>query len=229
MDWPRVVVDRRDGVLVAELTDQTDDGTVPSSSTAQISTLDECLHELESSTALRCGVLYVHSNSRIGRGEARTRREFDRVRADRLIDSRRRSTPVVAAAEGTVLNGGFHSVLACDLVVASTETCFGFSGFDPETVRDRTRLLASGGALPPNVIRELLLTEQKLDAARAERLGFVNRLCPPGQALATAVATAQEIARRTTDEQPSALEPYRRQWLSVQAAAFLERNQGGRQ
>ncbi len=43
--------------------------------------------------------------------------------------------------------------------------------------------------------RELLLTGDPIDADRAERLGFVNRLVGPGEAVEEAVALAQRICR----------------------------------
>jgi enoyl-CoA hydratase len=48
-------------------------------------------------------------------------------------------------------------------------------------------------ALPADVACEMLLTGHDLDAARGERLGFVNVLTEPGQALAGAEALADEI------------------------------------
>jgi enoyl-CoA hydratase len=49
-------------------------------------------------------------------------------------------------------------------------------------------------ALPANVARELLLTGRRLDAARAERLGFVNALAEPGGALEVALELADAIS-----------------------------------
>jgi enoyl-CoA hydratase len=51
-------------------------------------------------------------------------------------------------------------------------------------------------ALPLNVARELLLTGDRLDADRAERIGLVNRIVPAGEALAAAVAMAETICTR---------------------------------
>jgi enoyl-CoA hydratase len=41
---------------------------------------------------------------------------------------------------------------------------------------------------------ELALTGEPVDADRAHQLGMVNRLCEPGEALATALALAAQIA-----------------------------------
>ncbi len=109
------------------------------------------------------------------------------------IITRTRTKPLIAAVEGFALGGGFELVMCCDLVVASSTTQFGL----PEPKRG---LMADfGGAfritryLPPNVARELLLTTDTIDAERAERLGLVNRLADPGEALPVAVGLAERI------------------------------------
>lgn len=109
------------------------------------------------------------------------------------IITRARNKPLIAAVEGIALGGGLELVLCCDMVVAATDARFGL----PEPKRG---LMADfGGAfritrhLPPNVARELLLTAGDLDAARAERLGLVNRLADPGQALPVALELARQV------------------------------------
>jgi enoyl-CoA hydratase/carnithine racemase len=47
--------------------------------------------------------------------------------------------------------------------------------------------------LPLNIARELALTGDPLDAARAQVLGLVNHLTPAGQALSRAVDLAERI------------------------------------
>jgi enoyl-CoA hydratase len=102
--------------------------------------------------------------------------------------------PMIAAVEGWALAGGFEMVLACDLVVAGQSAKFGV----PEVKRS---LVAGGGAalrLPERVgltvAMELLLTGDPIDAARAERIGLVNRVVPDGTALEEALALAAVIA-----------------------------------
>jgi enoyl-CoA hydratase len=99
----------------------------------------------------------------------------------------------IAAVSGAALAGGFEIVLACDLVVASTEASFGL----PEV---RRGLLASAGGvyrlprlLPRNVALELIATGDRLDAARAHAFGLVNRLVPPGAVMAEAMALAEVV------------------------------------
>ncbi|MCC6216034.1 MAG: crotonase/enoyl-CoA hydratase family protein [Polyangiaceae bacterium] len=110
------------------------------------------------------------------------------------IVRRARVKPLVAAVDGPALAGGCEVVLACDLVVASRAARFGL----PEV--KRSLVAAAGGlfrlprALPERVALELVLTGDSIDAERAERLGLVNRLVEPGEALAGALALAGAIA-----------------------------------
>lgn len=108
---------------------------------------------------------------------------------------RERSKPWIAAVNGKALAGGTELVLACDLVVAVEQAAFGL----PEVLRGL--IAAAGGlyrlprAIPPNVALELILTAGQLDAERAHRFGWVNRLVPDVDALhEAALALATEIA-----------------------------------
>lgn len=102
--------------------------------------------------------------------------------------------PLIGAAEGWALAGGFELLLACDLVVASRTARFGV----PEV--KRSLVAAAGGALlltrrvPTAVAMEMLLTGDPIDAERAAAIGLVNRLTDEGGALEEAVALATTIA-----------------------------------
>ena len=102
--------------------------------------------------------------------------------------------PLVGAAEGWALAGGFELLLACDLVVAGASARFGV----PEV--KRSLVAAAGGALllakrvPRALALELLLTGDPIDAARAAEIGLVNRVVPEGGALEAAVELAERIA-----------------------------------
>jgi enoyl-CoA hydratase/carnithine racemase len=102
--------------------------------------------------------------------------------------------PLIAAVEGYALAGGFELVLACDLVVASESAQFGV----PEVKRG---LAATAGGLvrlprqlPYRIALELALTGDMFPARRAYEYGLINRLTPPGEALAEARRLAQSIA-----------------------------------
>jgi enoyl-CoA hydratase len=109
------------------------------------------------------------------------------------VARRTRTTPLVAAVEGLALGGGMEMVLACDLVVAGRSATFGLPEVSRGVVATCGALFRGPRALPLNVIRELLLTGERLSAERAERLGFVNVLASDGSALEAAIALAQRI------------------------------------
>lgn len=102
--------------------------------------------------------------------------------------------PLIAAAEGWALAGGFELLLACDLVVAGRGAKFGV----PEVKRS---LVARGGAalqlprrVPFAIALELLLTGDPITAERAAEVGLVNRVTEQGGALAGALELATTIA-----------------------------------
>lgn len=109
------------------------------------------------------------------------------------IVARERTKPVIAAVDGPAFAGGCEIVLACDLVVASTQAAFGL----PEV--KRSLVAAAGGlfrlprAIPRNVAMELALTGDPIPAERAHALGLVNELVEPGQALDAAVKLAERV------------------------------------
>ncbi len=109
------------------------------------------------------------------------------------IISRVRTKPLLAAVEGAALGGGFEVVLACDLVVAARTARFGLPEVHRSLVPTCGGLFRAPVALPHNVANEMLLTGDPIDAERAERLGLVNRVTEPGDALAVAIALAARI------------------------------------
>jgi len=109
--------------------------------------------------------------------------------------------PMIAAVEGWAVAGGFEIALACDLIVAVRDARFGL----PEV---RRGLVAAAGGLlrlprriPPAIAKQLALTGEPLSAADASRLGLVNELTEPGQALDGAL----DLARRITPNGPLAV------------------------
>ncbi|MEO8298624.1 MAG: enoyl-CoA hydratase-related protein [Burkholderiales bacterium] len=157
--------------------------------------LDAALNTLDDDATLRAGVLtggtqvFCAGSDLASGGDYVTERggEYGVIR-------RQRRKPLVAAVEGIAFGGGMEIALACDLVVAADNARFGL----PEVVRGVLptcgALFRTAQRLPANIARELVLTGQPMAAARAHALGFVNALTSPGQALAQAVALAQQIA-----------------------------------
>ena len=103
--------------------------------------------------------------------------------------------PLIAAANGSALAGGFEILISCDMVVAADHAKFGI----PEASRG---LIAGGGGLirlpkriPLAVAYEMALTADPIDATRAYELGLVNRVVPGEKVLDEAVALAERIAK----------------------------------
>lgn len=103
--------------------------------------------------------------------------------------------PVLAAVEGHAVAGGLELALWCDLRIAATDAIlgvycrrFGVPLIDLGTIR-LPRLVGHGHAM------DLILTGRGVAGEEALRMGLVNRLVPPGQALGAAVALAHELAR----------------------------------
>lgn len=103
--------------------------------------------------------------------------------------------PLIAAANGSALAGGFEMMISCDMVVAADHAKFGI----PEASRG---LVAGAGGLirlpkrvPIAIAYEMALTAEPIDAARAYELGLVNRVVPSDQVLDVALALAERIAK----------------------------------
>jgi enoyl-CoA hydratase len=102
--------------------------------------------------------------------------------------------PVIAAIEGHAVAGGLELALWCDLRVAATDAVlgvycrrFGVPLVDGGTVR-LPRLVGQSHAL------DLVLTGRGVGGPEALSMGLVNRLTPPGAALAEALVLAHELA-----------------------------------
>jgi enoyl-CoA hydratase len=101
--------------------------------------------------------------------------------------------PVIAAVEGFAVAGGLELAIWCDLRVAATDAVFGVFCrrwgvplIDGGTVR-LPRLIGHSHAL------DLILTGRGVSGDEAQRMGLANRLCEPGQALATALELAEQL------------------------------------
>ncbi len=109
--------------------------------------------------------------------------------------------PVIAAVGGACLDAGLELALACDLRVASERATFGLSwcrrGLTPAFGGIR-RLLSLAG---PAAAKEMCFSGEDVEARRAYRMGFVERLVPCGEE----VTVALEIASRWAQCPPAVL------------------------
>jgi enoyl-CoA hydratase/carnithine racemase len=109
--------------------------------------------------------------------------------------------PVICAVNGLCMGAGFEIMLSTDLRVASDTATFAL----PET---HLGVVPAGGTLtrlvrqvPYAVAMELMLLGETFDAARAERVGLVNRVVPAGDVL----PAAYDLARRLITASGTAL------------------------
>ena len=113
--------------------------------------------------------------------------------------------PVIAAVNGHCLGYGLTLVTWCDFVVASERATFGF----PE-VRLGIPTIVGAIRLPERIgwqyAMELLLTGERIDAARAHEVGLAGWVVPhdslldEARALADRLVAAAPLAQRATKE-----------------------------
>jgi enoyl-CoA hydratase/carnithine racemase len=103
----------------------------------------------------------------------------------------RGSKPIVAAVEGWCVGAGLSIAMLCDTVVAAEDARF-MTGFG------KIGLIADLGllhTLPRRVgegrARQILLYNEPLAAAEAERIGLIDRVVPRGAALESALERAR--------------------------------------
>ncbi|MGB8179244.1 MAG: crotonase/enoyl-CoA hydratase family protein [Acidimicrobiales bacterium] len=111
------------------------------------------------------------------------------------ITRRELSKPIICAANGSALAGGFEIMISCDMVIAADHAKFGI----PEASRG---LVAGAGGLirlpkrvPLTIAYEMALTAEPIDAARARELGLVNHVVPGDQVQEAALDLAERIAK----------------------------------
>ncbi|MEZ5244331.1 MAG: crotonase/enoyl-CoA hydratase family protein [Acidimicrobiales bacterium] len=102
--------------------------------------------------------------------------------------------PVIAAIEGFAVAGGIELAVWCDLRVAATDAIlgvycrrWGVPLVDGGTIR-LPRLIGASHA------NDLILTGRGVGGDEALRMGLVNRLSAPGEALTDAKVLARELA-----------------------------------
>jgi enoyl-CoA hydratase/carnithine racemase len=103
--------------------------------------------------------------------------------------------PVIAAVEGTATAAGCQLVASCDLAIASSTAKFGTSGINVGLFCS-TPMVAVSRKVARKHAMEMLLTGDLISARDAHRMGLVNRVVEPGQALAEAAKLAKKIAQR---------------------------------
>lgn len=102
----------------------------------------------------------------------------------------------ICAVEGHCIGGGVALAISCDLVVAAESARF----VVPEIDRGMN---LGWGAVPrlvnlvgPARAKQIAIVADPVPAVEAERLGLVQEVAPPGQALDRALAMAEKVAAK---------------------------------
>jgi crotonobetainyl-CoA hydratase len=127
--------------------------------------------------------------------------------------------PVIAVVNGLCLGGGAEIVAACDLAIAADDTEFAFA-------EPLVGLAALGGGALQRLPRQLpmkdamwmVLTAERIPAAQAAQMRFINEAVPRGELM----TRAREIARRLLRCAPLALEASKQVMLQSQRFPDLQ-------
>ena len=101
--------------------------------------------------------------------------------------------PVIAAVNGIAMGGGFELALACDLIIASQNAVFALPEPKVGLAALAGGLLRLPAQIPQKHAMGMILTGRHVKADEADRLGFVNEVVAPGEALAAAHRWAEQI------------------------------------
>lgn len=138
----------------------------------------------------------IPAAQKLARGERVSDEEFEGLRsvATALLAGFDLRTPLVCAINGHARAGGFDLMLASEIRYAVPQATFALEevalGLYP--TGNSTVLLPR--QIPWVHAHELLLSARPIDAARAERIGLLNRIVAAEDLLARALETADAIA-----------------------------------
>ena len=112
--------------------------------------------------------------------------------ADTLMTISQTHLITIAAVHGAAVAGGAGIMSACDFVVAAQKTKIGY----PEVRRGLVAGLVMTflrRQIGERNMRELLLTSELIDAARAKEMGLVNRVVPQEDLMMEALKFAESV------------------------------------
>lgn len=114
---------------------------------------------------------------------------------DTVIAIRQCTVPVIAAVEGGAAGAGASIAFACDLLVCAEDAYFSVTYV-------KVGLTPDGGAtaflqemLPRQLMSEMCLLGNRIEAQRLYNAGAINQICKTGEALAHACEIADKLAR----------------------------------
>jgi enoyl-CoA hydratase/carnithine racemase len=124
--------------------------------------------------------------------------------------------PVIAAVEGAAAGAGFSLALACDFIIAAEDAVFVMAYSSVALSPDGGGSWSLSQALPRQLVSELLMCGERIGAGRLHELGVVNRVTPRADALAQALALAENLNARA----PNALASIKELMNDASGASF---------
>ena len=100
------------------------------------------------------------------------------------------SKPVIAAVEGWCVGAGLSVAMCCDTVVAASDARFAAGFGKIGLIADLGLLHTLPARIGQGRARQVFLYGEQIDAPRAESIGMVDHVVPPGTALPAALARA---------------------------------------
>ncbi|KAH8099727.1 enoyl-CoA hydratase/carnithine racemase [Cristinia sonorae] len=154
---------------------------------------------------------------------ARHAEELERIADDHngfaSLSRRTMVKPIIAAVNGSAYGGGTEIVLNCDIVVASEEAVFLLPEVKHGVVAIQGGIPRLGKVAGHQRASEMLFTARPISAHEAyTHFGFVNKVVPKSQVLATAL----DFARQINLNSPDAIQSTKRALLLTRQKADVE-------
>ena len=130
--------------------------------------------------------------------------------------------PLVASIHGFAYGAGCELALCCDIRIVSDDATFALPevtlGYIPSAGGTQTL----PRAVPPGVAREMVLTGDPIDAARAVAIGLVNRVVPRAKLAGETAAVAAKLASHAPAAVAAAKEAMRASELPLDQGLRIE-------
>jgi len=110
------------------------------------------------------------------------------------ITERRRTKPLIVAANGAVVAGGFEIALAADIVIAVDHAVFGLAEVKRGLFAFAGGIQRLARSVPRATALHIILTGEPIPAARALELGLISEVVPAAELMPRALAVAHDIA-----------------------------------
>lgn len=131
--------------------------------------------------------------------------------------------PVIAAVNGFALGGGCELALACDFIYASENAKFGLPEVSLGVIPGFGGTVRLSRAVGIRKARELIFSGELISANEALQMGLVNRVFPPGELMAGAIAKLTLISQRAPQALNLAKRSILNSWdLDVEGAQRME-------